>query len=138
MNKEFFNEAFKGYEIPEKIKVISTEICNRFAILGICDPMYISNIIATKNNIGDGMGNFTNDAIINVTETAKRIQGCYGCNIIKDEIQEIEFCLINGYMEHEKAIKGLNAFTKRINAELKTCEAWTKKIICNKVLNNNQ
>lgn len=124
MRNEFFQEAFNGYNVPENIKRISTEICNRFSIFGVCDPMYISNVIAVENNIGDGKGNFTGNTITNEIKTAERLQGSYGGNILKSELPELEFCLINGYMEKEKAITGLKEFIKKIKQELKTCDEW--------------
>jgi hypothetical protein len=135
MRQDFFNKAFDGYEVPKKIKDISTEICIRFAITGVCDPMYISNVIATENNIGDGEGNFTGDIIINVTETAERLQGAYGCNILKSEIREIEYCLENGKFLRGKAIDGLCAFKLRIEQELTTCDEWRVDYL-NRVLDN--
>lgn len=51
MNKDdFFNEAFKGYVIPEDIKHAAMHICNAYGIKGICDPMYIANVIAMYTN----------------------------------------------------------------------------------------
>lgn len=132
---QFFQEAFEGYTVPENIKTISKEICKRFAIIGICDPMYISNVIATENNIGNGAGTFTGNEITEPIKTAERIQSCYGCNILKSEISEIEFCLMNGYMDSNKAITGLKEFGKRTKQEMKTCDEWRIDYL-ERVLNN--
>lgn len=45
---EFYSEAFKGYEVPDNLKLASMSICNRYDIKGICDPMYIANVIAKE------------------------------------------------------------------------------------------
>lgn len=138
MRKDFFEEAFEGYNVPKNIKRISKEICKRFAIFGICDPMYISNVIAAGSNIGNGQGDFTGDKVINSKEIAERIQSCYGCNILQDETKEIEFCLTNGFMDHEKAVIGLKSFIKRINTELRSCEDWRKEYLGKVLMNINE
>jgi len=89
-NKEFYNEAFKGYTVPEKLKNCSIEICNTFNIKGICDPMYICNNIAFTLEIGDGHSNFNNDSINceKITKTINTISNCY-MNIDKDKLEKI-------------------------------------------------
>lgn len=135
MCKDFFEDAFRGYEVPEKIKNISMAICERFVISGICDPIYICNVIAAENGIGDGMSHFYGDDIItNPYKTAVRLEGSYGCNITKAEIPEIEFCLMNGYFEKESAIAGLKLFSERTKKELKSCDEWRKRYL-KRVLN---
>jgi len=61
---EFFKKAFTDFvtrkpcKIPENIKNASIQICKAYNINGICDPMYIANIIAKELNLGDGKNNF--------------------------------------------------------------------------------
>lgn len=55
---EFFAEAFKGYTVPDDIRRLSERLCVTYGIRGICDPMYISNVIAKELGRGDGQGNF--------------------------------------------------------------------------------
>jgi len=86
---EFFEEAFEGYEVPSNIRKASEEICTRFNIKGICDPMYISNVIALESGSGTGGGEFYSGEIDNIEKLAKRLQGAYGCNIRKDEIEKV-------------------------------------------------
>lgn len=86
---EFFEEAFKGYEVPERIKKASKELCTRFNIIGICDPMYISNVIALESGSGTGGGEFFSGEINNVEEIADRLQRSYGCNIPRESIGEV-------------------------------------------------
>jgi hypothetical protein len=57
-DKDFFDEAFKGHFVPYDIKRLSIRLCRSYGIKGICDPMYIANIIALELGIGDGQGNF--------------------------------------------------------------------------------
>ena len=85
-----FNEAFKRYQVPERIRKASENICTEFNIKGICDPMYISNVIAFESGSGDGQSNFVSDEILNTLEIAKRLQGSYGCNIPKDKVNEVK------------------------------------------------
>ena len=134
MKTEFCQEAFKGYNIPERIKSTAINICDRFVICGICDPVYICNVIAKESGSGDGQGKFNSNVINNIEVIAKKIQWAYGCNIIKEEIPEIEYCLINGSFVNEKATEGLRSYSKRIKEELKTCDEWRKDYL-NRQLN---
>lgn len=59
--EEFFKEAFKGSEVPKDIKRLSERLCRSYGIRGICDPVYIANIIALELGLGDGQGNFKKD-----------------------------------------------------------------------------
>lgn len=58
-SKKFFDEAFKGNNPPKNLRRISERICTSYGITGICDPMYICNIIALELGFGDGQSNFT-------------------------------------------------------------------------------
>ena len=42
---DFYKKAFEKDIIPDEIKRASIQICNSYGIGGICDPVYISNII---------------------------------------------------------------------------------------------
>lgn len=57
-DKAFFDEAFNGHEVPLAIRRLSTRICRSYGINGICDPMYIANVIALELGLGDGQSNF--------------------------------------------------------------------------------
>lgn len=119
-----FTEAFKGYDVPDNIKKIATNICKRFVIRGICDPMYIANTMAHMSDIGDGSGTFTSDKLANTQKIAERLQGCYGCNIQKSEVPELKEILDTGEIDHNRAIDGLLSFIARAKAEKKTCDSW--------------
>lgn len=45
-------------KVPEVIKDAAQEICAKYNINGICDPMYICNVIALELYLGDGVSNF--------------------------------------------------------------------------------
>ena len=112
-------ESLEDYDVPEGIKRISTAICERFIIRGICDPMYIANLIAYKNGGGDGKGQFSKlDFSIDASETAKIIQGCYGHNITPFNLTELKAIIdFDGRIEHNTAFNGLMGFIKRLNVE---------------------
>ena len=63
-DEEFFREAFTDAVsqqptfVPDDIKRISIRLCRSYGIRGICDPMYIANVIAVELGRGDGIGNF--------------------------------------------------------------------------------
>ena len=115
---------FEGYDVPEEIKQVSTAICTRFVITGLCDPMYISNTIAHVNGFGDGCGHFTSETVIDAAKTAEQIQRAYGCNILKTEKQELENILKTGRINQLEAANGLNAFRKRTREEMRRCDEW--------------
>lgn len=60
----FYKEAFTNpvtrqpYDVPKDIKRLATRICESYGIKGICDPMYIANIIALETGRGDGQSKF--------------------------------------------------------------------------------
>jgi hypothetical protein len=64
IDKEFFDKAFfnelaqKPYQIPADLRRASERICLAYGIRGICDPMYIANVIAAEIGRGDGQSNF--------------------------------------------------------------------------------
>ncbi|HAS92557.1 MAG TPA: hypothetical protein DCS12_10125 [Clostridiales bacterium] len=96
----FFEKAFRGYKVPEKIRETSEEICNVFNINGICDPMYISNVIARESGSGDGESTFTSDEIKNIRVIAERLQYAYGSIISRNDIPKLEKILL-GQREDE-------------------------------------
>jgi predicted NAD-dependent protein-ADP-ribosyltransferase YbiA (DUF1768 family) len=58
-DKAFFNElAQEPYKIPADLRRASERICLAYGIRGICDPMYIANVIAAEIGRGDGRSNF--------------------------------------------------------------------------------
>lgn len=49
---DFYKKAFEKDSIPDEIKRASIQICNAYNIKGLCDPVYISNVIINCiNNI---------------------------------------------------------------------------------------
>lgn len=61
---EHFKECFTNpvtrqpYDVPEDIKRLATRLCRSYGINGLCDPMYIANVIALELGRGDGQSNF--------------------------------------------------------------------------------
>jgi hypothetical protein len=64
-SKEWFDECFtqpttgRPYQVPADIRRLSERLVRSYGIRGICDPMYIANIIALETGRGDGVSNFT-------------------------------------------------------------------------------
>lgn len=46
------------YTVPDDIRRAATRIVMAYGIRGICDPMYIANVIANETGRGDGQSNF--------------------------------------------------------------------------------
>lgn len=63
-NEAFFKEAFTDpltrapYQIPEDLKRLARRLCQSYGIRGVCDPMYIANVIAFELGLGDGRSHF--------------------------------------------------------------------------------
>ena len=63
-DKEFFEEAFTNpvtrlpYAVPDDLKKAAEHITRAYGIRGICDPMYIANVIAMYIGRGDGQSHF--------------------------------------------------------------------------------
>jgi hypothetical protein len=58
-DRAFYDEAFRYHPTaPADIREAAERICNTYEIRGICDPMYIANVIAMSTGRGDGKSNF--------------------------------------------------------------------------------
>lgn len=121
---ENYNKFFEGYKVPDRIKNTTIAIMQRFTITGLCDGMYISNVIAHTCGIGDGQGNFASDDITNFEEIANNLQSAYGCNIFKKDIRELEAILETGMLNKSQAVIGLNEYIAVCQSEKKTCDEW--------------
>lgn len=53
-----YEKFFEGCDVPVQLKKTAICIMRRFTILGICDGMYICNVIAFESGFGDGKGAF--------------------------------------------------------------------------------
>lgn len=124
-----FDEYFEGYKVPERIKNTTIAIMRRFTITGLCDGMYISNVIAHTCGIGDGQGNFTSNEITNIGEIAVNLQCSYGCNIFKRDLRELENILETGSLNKSQAIIGLNEYIAVCQSEKKACDEWRIKYL---------
>ena len=61
-SQEYWNKCFIGKDIPEKVKKAIRRVYEAYPRecmpQGICDPMYIMNVICLELGVGDGQGNF--------------------------------------------------------------------------------
>ncbi len=60
---EYWEDRFKlNYNVPEKVKDAIKAVYQSYPRecmpQGVCDPMYIMNVIAMNLGIGDGKGHF--------------------------------------------------------------------------------
>ena len=85
-------KAFEGYEVPEKLKQTASLIMFRFNIEGICDGMYLCNVMAHQSGSGDGCGSFTSD-YVNTDIAADAISGAYKTNISSNEREELSYMI---------------------------------------------
>ncbi len=54
----WFDNCFEGATVPADLRAASEALCRRFTIRGICDPMYLANLMAMELGRGDGRGAF--------------------------------------------------------------------------------
>lgn len=123
---------FKGFTVPESIKRATLAIMKRFTITGQCDGMYIANTIGHIDGTGDGKGYFSfygNKPICKAIEIAERLQQCYGCNIKKEEIEELARILIHEEIDANEAIPRIKRFIEERKEEIKTCDSWRRDYI---------
>lgn len=120
---------------PKEISDRAKAITKRFIINGSSDEMYIANVIAHCNGLGDGESHFNGKTeIIAATETAKRIQGAYGCNIDKSEIAELENIIITGTLDKAMTLTGIQNFIDRKKKEKKACnDEWRKEYLTKEI-----
>lgn len=121
---------------PKEISDRAKAIMKRFIISGSCDEMYISNVIAHNNGLGDGESHFNGKTeIVAPKQTAKAIQGAYGCNIEEEEIDELENIILNGVLERDATLKGIKNFIDRTQKERKgTNDQWYREYLAKKIV----
>lgn len=58
---EWFEYCFdiSGKPVPQDIRTAARRVVQAYNIQGICDPLWIANVIAKEMGRGDGMSNFT-------------------------------------------------------------------------------
>lgn len=122
-------EDFNEYNVPLRLRRIAITICERFTLGGLCDPMYICNVIAEMSGHGDGNGNFDQRYydIDKCDVIAARLQHSYGCNIFPDDIQELaEIIRSEGGWDIPVAVNGLVKYIQKVEAENKTADEWRR------------
>jgi hypothetical protein len=73
---EWFDNAFVDYNtITPEIRLFSERVCREFNIVGVCDPAYIANLVATVFSVGDGRGNFTGESVSPTALTFEKMLG---------------------------------------------------------------
>lgn len=85
-------DPFDGHKVPTALKEMVEKILKTWTIRGLCDGMYIANVIANESGTGDGMSHFEADAGTIVTEPeriAARLQYAYSSTIPKTDLPEL-------------------------------------------------
>ena len=121
----------KMYDAPERFQRLSELITFRFAISGTCDPGYIVNRIAAVSGSGNGQWIFSGDSIPNPMEVAKALQSAYGCNIQKEDLEELCEILRTGELDKDTAIAGMTRFARNVRKEMGSCEEWRMGYLSN-------
>lgn len=130
INTAQYENYFRGNDVPEKLKETAVAIMKRFSINGLCDAMYICNVIAVENKIGDGLGDFRSDVIRYPERAAKSLRYAYGGNITDDDLAELTEIIRSGALDREKAQTGIKAYIERCAKEMETQEdTWRKDFL---------
>ena len=130
-----YAEYFNKYNVPERLKEITACIMKRFTINGLCDAMYICNVIAQENEIGDGMNNFHSDIISYPERAARCLRNAYGCNIFDEDLAELTEIIRNGMLNKEKAEAGIRKYIQKYMDEQKACkDDWRKEYLSHHIM----
>lgn len=122
-----YKKFFEGYDVPEQLKETAICIMRRFTIFGICDGMYICNVIAFESGFGDGKGNFPGKIQIDISKSADHLMRAYGYNIHNHDTEDLEEILRTGKLDIPKATIGLKDDIDFYKKEIRSCgEAWRK------------
>ena len=113
-------KEYERYHVPENIRRLTDLIMVRFSINGICDPMYICNVIAHTSGLGDGASHFEKGEVKNYGKIAIVLQGSYGCNIERSDIPELTSILEMSTLDFSKTIDGMGGYIKRCRDEIHT------------------
>ncbi len=128
-----YDEYFEGYAVPEWIKARAIAIMRRFNIYGVCDGMYICNVIAHKLNLGDGKGEFSSDCMYVdeecIHQAIEALAGAYGCNIRQDEKNILAHIVLDGVLDKAEAIDGLKSYIWRCKIEILKADEWRKEYL---------
>lgn len=92
-------DPFDGHDVPIALKEIVSQIVNTWNIRGLCDGMYIANVIANDSGFGDGQSHFDMSAgasINNPGKIASWLQYAYGSNIPETDIPKLIEILSRG------------------------------------------
>ena len=120
-----FERNFEGYNVPEKLRETSMAIMRRFVMTGICDGMYIANVIADESGLGDGQSHFNGgDGEFNVKASADFLLRAYGCNI--DNREDLEEIIATGTLPRNRMREGLLSELRKFKAEKKVCDEYRR------------
>ena len=110
-------------EVPEKIRKSAELICERFCITGVCDAMYLCNLIAYESGNGDGNGYFKEEPVITrYLDIARNIQYAYRSLITYAEAAEVAYIMEHLAINPVFAIPSLKEAKKRYEKELEICK----------------
>lgn len=127
-----YENYFDSNGVPTKLKQAAIAIMKRYTISGICDAMYICNVVAFLNGLGDGSGHFYDiaDERYISSMTASYLQKQYGANIFPEDVDELHDILNSGRLDPEKAIAGMQKFEKKCREEMEQSDDdWRKEYL---------
>ena len=117
---------FEGHRVPDNIRQAACLALYRFTIVGICDGMYICNLIACESGSGDGQGSFAEPAWIDVWKAARAVQDAYSYNIGWDDIDELAVILDTGRLDYSMARAGMLRDMREVKRQHASADSWRK------------
>ncbi|MBO5551322.1 MAG: hypothetical protein J5966_05125 [Lachnospiraceae bacterium] len=135
-DKTLYERNFEGYEVPEKLKNMAITIMKRFTLTGICDGMYICNIIANQNMMSNGAGKFNGEDHVIGSDTKRFLTAAYSCNIREDSTDQddLDEILRTGTLNSHRMYEGIRKQIKQIREEKRSCDIFRKEYCDNKLI----
>jgi Fe-S cluster assembly scaffold protein SufB len=115
--------------VPARLYYAVELLRKRFTIYGLCDQMYICNVVAYLNHFGNGSSLFEENEKEISYETAETIQRSYSTLIKDEDIEEVYDILKTAKLDMEKAKAGLIRQMNRFVEEAKNCDEWRVKYL---------
>ena len=128
-------EKYFDKDVPEYLKVRAIAIMKRFCINGLCDGMYICNVIANQNGMGNGASEFNGEEKHIDYKTAEFLQSVYGSNIFFEELSTLADILSTGKLNMFETRKALIQRIALFKKEIKRCDEWRVDYLKNCIKN---
>lgn len=130
----------QGNEVSVPLHLIESAslISFRWNINGICDGMYIANVIAHARDEGDGESHFTfegpsefvkdnnGEMVDSAEKAAQHLIQAYGCNIPKEDRPELIRIIKERNLDLEQSMHGMQSLKSFYSAMIETDDTYRR------------